>query len=118
MFQSIDFQYSIYFQYPASERGDLLIFLSGMSEIMSVVEAARGYAQQMKRWIVLPLHSALSVEEQDKVFDIAPDRVRKVIVSTNIAETSVTIDGVRFIVDSGKVKQDLVFTHKMYQLYL
>ncbi|GFS00064.1 pre-mRNA-splicing factor ATP-dependent RNA helicase DHX15, partial [Elysia marginata] len=92
-------------KYPATERGDLLIFLSGMSEIMSVVEAAKAYAQQMKRWIVLPLHSALSVEEQDKVFDIAPEGIRKCIVSTNIAETSVTIDGVRFIVDSGKVKE-------------
>ena len=72
---------------------------------MSVVEAAKAYAQQMKRWIVLPLHSALSVEEQDKVFDIAPEGIRKCIVSTNIAETSVTIDGVRFIVDSGKVRE-------------
>ena len=49
----------------------------------------------------MPLHSALSVDEQDKVFDIAPDGVRKCILSTNIAETSVTIDGIRFIVDSG-----------------
>ncbi|CAL1528445.1 unnamed protein product [Lymnaea stagnalis] len=92
-------------KYPASERGDLLIFLSGMSEIMAVVEAAKAYALQMKQWIVLPLHSALSIEEQDKVFDYAPPGVRKCIVSTNIAETSVTIDGVRFIVDSGKVKE-------------
>ena len=55
----------------------------------------------LSRWIILQLHSALSVEEQDKVFDIAPDGVRKCILSTNIAETSVTIDGIRFIVDSG-----------------
>ncbi len=55
------------FQYAETERGDVLIFLSGMSEIMSVVDAARLYAQQTKRWIVLPLHSALSVAEQDKV---------------------------------------------------
>lgn len=92
-------------KYPKTERGDLLIFLSGLSEIMSVVEAAKTYSQQTKSWIVLPLHSALSVDEQDKVFDIAPEGVRKCIVSTNIAETSVTIDGVRFIVDSGKVKE-------------
>ncbi|KAL3866336.1 hypothetical protein ACJMK2_043642 [Sinanodonta woodiana] len=92
-------------KYPPSERGDLLIFLSGMSEIMAVVEAARMLAQKTKQWIVMPLHGALSVEEQDKIFDIAPEGVRKCIVSTNIAETSVTIDGVRFIVDSGKVKE-------------
>ncbi|XP_077992529.1 putative ATP-dependent RNA helicase DHX34 [Glandiceps talaboti] len=92
-------------KYPSNERGDLLIFLSGMSEISSVTEAARHYATQTKRWIVLPLHSTLSVHEQDKVFDIAPDGVRKCIIATNIAETSVTIDGVRFIADSGKVKE-------------
>ncbi|XP_078668798.1 putative ATP-dependent RNA helicase DHX34 [Branchiostoma floridae x Branchiostoma belcheri] len=92
-------------KYPGTERGDLLIFLSGMSEITAVVEAARLYAQHTKRWIVLPLHSTLSIEEQDKVFDIAPEGVRKCIVSTNIAETSITIDGVRFICDSGKVKE-------------
>ncbi|XP_070213312.1 probable ATP-dependent RNA helicase DHX34 isoform X2 [Littorina saxatilis] len=92
-------------QYPPTERGDMLVFLSGMTEIMSVVEAARMYGQQTKRWIVLPLHSALSVEEQEKVFDYPPEGVRKCIVSTNIAETSVTIDGVRFVVDSGKVKE-------------
>ena len=44
-----------------------MIFLSGMSEISAVVDAAEEYAQQTQRWIVLPLHSALSIEEQDKV---------------------------------------------------
>jgi HrpA-like RNA helicase len=39
------------------------------------------------------------------VFDIAPDGVRKCVLSTNIAETSVTIDGIRFVVDSGRVKE-------------
>ena len=55
------------FKYPATERGDLLIFMSGMSEISSVVDAAKEYALRTKRWIVLPLHSTLSVEEQEKV---------------------------------------------------
>ena len=54
-------------QYPVEERGDVLMFLSGMSEIMAVVEAAKLYSQKSQRWIVLPLHSALSIAEQDKV---------------------------------------------------
>ena len=57
------------FQYPSTERGDLLIFMSGMNEIASVVEAAKEYALRTKRWIVLPLHSTLSIEEQEKVFN-------------------------------------------------
>ncbi|VDP49842.1 unnamed protein product [Heligmosomoides polygyrus] len=61
------------------------------------------YAELTKGWLILILHSGLSVEEQDKVFDIAPAGVRKCILSTNIAETSVTIDGIRFVIDSGKV---------------
>lgn len=92
-------------KYPDDERGDLLIFLSGMSEISTVVEAVKLYGQQTGKWIVLPLHSTLSVSEQEKVFDVPPEGIRKCIVSTNIAETSVTIDGVRFVIDSGKVKE-------------
>ena len=55
------------FQYPNTERGDVLMFLSGLTEIMAVVEAAKDYAQKTKAWIVLPLHSTLSIAEQDKV---------------------------------------------------
>ncbi|XP_064437325.1 probable ATP-dependent RNA helicase DHX34 isoform X3 [Mirounga angustirostris] len=92
-------------KYPPEERGDVLVFLSGMAEISSVLEAAQTYAGRTQRWVVLPLHSTLSVADQDKVFDVAPPGVRKCILSTNIAETSVTIDGIRFVVDSGKVKE-------------
>ncbi|XP_069697285.1 probable ATP-dependent RNA helicase DHX34 [Periplaneta americana] len=92
-------------KYPKVEKGDLLIFLSGMTEISIVVDAAKCYAQQTESWVILPLHSTLSLADQDKVFDYPPDGVRKCIVATNIAETSITIDGVRFVVDSGKVKE-------------
>ncbi|XP_073455117.1 probable ATP-dependent RNA helicase DHX34 [Aquarana catesbeiana] len=92
-------------KYPSDERGDLLIFLSGVTEISTVLEAIQVYATHTQRWIVLPLHSTLSIAEQDKVFDLVPPGVRKCIISTNIAETSVTIDGVRFVLDSGKVKE-------------
>lgn len=54
-------------KYPPEERGDLLVFLSGVAEIGAVQEAAQVYATQTQRWIVLPLHSTLSVSEQDKV---------------------------------------------------
>ena len=92
-------------KYPKDEKGDLLIFLSGINEIQSIVDAAKEYAQQNQNWIILPLHSTLSMQEQDKVFDYAPDGMRKAIVSTNIAETSLTIDGIRFVIDSGKMKE-------------
>ncbi|KAK0083179.1 hypothetical protein PV325_009214 [Microctonus aethiopoides] len=92
-------------KYSPTEKGDLLIFLSGMSEITAVVDAAKEYAQKKNNWIILALHSTLSIAEQDKVFDYAPDGIRKCIVSTNIAETSITIDGIRFVADSGKVKE-------------
>lgn len=49
------------------ERGDLLVFLAGMEDISTVAEHLREHAQRSRRWLVLPLHSALSVEEQDKV---------------------------------------------------
>ena len=82
-----------------------MIFLSGFLEIETVGETLRTYADQTNKWIILYLHSSLSIAEQDKVFDIAPDGVRKCILSTNIAETSLTIDGIRFVIDSGKVKE-------------
>ncbi|CAH0381764.1 unnamed protein product [Bemisia tabaci] len=92
-------------KYPRDERGDLLIFVSGMAEITAVIDVAKSYNERDGTWIVLPLHSSLSIADQDKVFDYPPEGMRKCIVSTNIAETSITIDGVRFVADSGKVKE-------------
>lgn len=90
---------------PISERGDLLIFMPGINEITSLADELSIYAQESKKWIILMLHSSLDVEEQEKVFDMPPEGFRKCIISSNIAETSLTIDGIRFIVDCGKVKE-------------
>ncbi|KAK7573392.1 hypothetical protein V9T40_010583 [Parthenolecanium corni] len=92
-------------KYSKEERGDVLMFLSGIKEITSVLDAAHQYNEKANSWCILPLHSSLSLLEQDKVFDYPPEGFRKCVVSTNIAETSVTIDGIRFVVDSGKVKE-------------
>lgn len=73
-------------KYPKEEKGDLLIFLSGLNEIQSVVDAAKEFAEKNQNWIILPLHSSLSMQDQDKVFDYAPDGMRKCIISTNIGE--------------------------------
>jgi HrpA-like RNA helicase len=69
-------------QIPETERGDLLIFVSGMNEISLLGEELKVYASFTRRWIILELHSSLSVAEQEKVFDIAPEGVRKCIIST------------------------------------
>lgn len=109
-------------KYPLKERGDVLVFLNGISEITIVADAFKEYAEFTKRWIVLILHSTLSVEEQQKVFDLAPMGVRKCILSTNIAETSVTIDEVRFVIDSGKenlmVYDASVRTHRLTESWI
>ncbi|KAJ3103822.1 DEAH (Asp-Glu-Ala-His) box polypeptide 34 [Phlyctochytrium planicorne] len=92
---------------PAHERGDLLIFMSGMNEITALADELKPYALYTK-YTSSPLQQLTDRKAMDHlnasqciVFDISPPGVRKCILSTNIAETSVTIDGIRFIIDSG-----------------
>eukprot|EP00403_Amphidinium_massartii_P048232 CAMPEP_0178463930 /NCGR_PEP_ID=MMETSP0689_2-20121128/50585_1 /TAXON_ID=160604 /ORGANISM="Amphidinium massartii, Strain CS-259" /LENGTH=1200 /DNA_ID=CAMNT_0020090825 /DNA_START=30 /DNA_END=3630 /DNA_ORIENTATION=- len=92
-------------QIKSDERGDVLIFLPGVREIDALVAAISEFSAKKRRWLPLPLHSQLPVEQQDKAFDIAPPGMRKVVMATNIAETSVTLDGVRFVIDSGKMRE-------------
>ncbi|KAL5490132.1 hypothetical protein ACEPAI_4965 [Sanghuangporus weigelae] len=88
--------------------GDILIFLAGREDIdrcleeLSELSAARPVG--VPNLILLPLHAGLSASEQMEVFAPAERGSRKVIVATNIAEASITIDGIRFVIDGGFVK--------------
>lgn len=82
----------------AGDPGDILVFMPGMGEIQSTLNALRS-AQLPERCLFLPLHGDLAPEEQDRAFQPSP--LRRIIVATNVAETSVTIDGVCHVVDSG-----------------
>lgn len=86
----------------SGEPGDILAFLPGAGPILDSVRALKD--EKIPGLVVLPLFGRLSSEEQRRVFDKFPGR-RKVICATNIAETSITIDGVRFVIDSGVVKK-------------
>src|SRR5438552_16566176 len=82
-------------------KGDILVFMPGMGEINSTIGAIRA-ARTQERLALIPLHGDLPPEDQDLAF--LPNPLRKVIVATNVAETSVTIDGIRHVVDSGKAR--------------
>jgi len=83
--------------------GDVLVFLPGGEEIDTAI-ALLNEEYQGDTMFYLPLYSALPAHAQIKVFDPTPPNTRKVVLATNIAEASITIDGVRFVVDSGFVK--------------
>lgn len=78
--------------------GDVLVFLPGAAEIRKSAETLRPLAEA-EHLLVLPLHGMLSPAEQDRAVKPAPDR--KIILATNVAESSITIDGVVAVVDSG-----------------
>ena len=78
--------------------GDVLVFMPGGYEIFQTIEAIRHTAES-KGFILLPLHGELTPKDQDAAVARYPQP--KVVVSTNVAETSLTIDGVRLVIDSG-----------------
>ena len=91
------------------EDGDILVFCSGVEEINGMVSSTRSASQQMPdglmKLLPLPLHASLPPTEQERVFlPSIPGVSRKVIYSTNVAETSLTISGIRFVVDTCRVK--------------
>ncbi|KAM9504752.1 putative ATP-dependent RNA helicase DHX35 isoform 1-T2 [Salvelinus alpinus] len=90
--------------------GDVLAFLTGQEEVEKVVsllqEQARALGRLgMKKYLkVLPMYAGLPYTDQMKVFERTPPTVRKVVVATNIAETSITINGIVFVIDCAFVK--------------
>uniref|UniRef100_A0A3Q3BHX5 Putative ATP-dependent RNA helicase DHX57 n=1 Tax=Kryptolebias marmoratus TaxID=37003 RepID=A0A3Q3BHX5_KRYMA len=89
--------------------GAVLVFMPGLAEIKMLYEQLQSNRlfnnRGASRCVVYPLHSTLSNEEQQAVFSRPPEGVTKIIISTNIAETSVTIDDVVYVIDSGKMKE-------------
>lgn len=82
--------------------GDILVFLPGIVEINTLIDKIEN--RKIFSLVCLPLYAGLSPEEQGKIFASYGEK-RKVIVATNIAETSITVDGVVYVIDSGLVKQ-------------
>ncbi|XP_006839440.1 PREDICTED: putative ATP-dependent RNA helicase DHX57 [Chrysochloris asiatica] len=89
--------------------GAILVFLPGLAEIKMLYEQLQSNPlfnnRRSNRCVIHPLHSSLSSEEQQAVFVKPPVGVTKIIISTNIAETSITIDDVVYVIDSGKMKE-------------
>ncbi|KAH5567575.1 hypothetical protein HBI24_230770 [Parastagonospora nodorum] len=88
--------------------GDILVFLTGQDTIEGLEKLINDYAEGMERdvpkLLALPLFAALPQHAQQRIFQPTPYRTRKVILATNIAETSVTVPGVRYVIDCGKSK--------------
>eukprot|EP01012_Entosiphon_sulcatum_P018884 TRINITY_DN2368_c0_g1_i3.p1 TRINITY_DN2368_c0_g1~~TRINITY_DN2368_c0_g1_i3.p1 ORF type:complete len:1025 (-),score=154.03 TRINITY_DN2368_c0_g1_i3:723-3797(-) len=91
----------------ANLEGAILVFLAGWADIRACSTRLQ-QNEAAERWLVLPLHSQVSSAEQQRVFQPPPKGMRKIILSTNIAESSVTINDVVVVVDSG-VKKEKAF---------
>ena len=96
--------------------GDILLFLTGQEEIDTTAEILynrmKSLGPNVPELIILPVYSALPSEMQTRIFDPAPPGCRKCVIATNIAEASLTIDGIYFVVDPGFAKQK-VFNPKL-----
>lgn len=83
---------------PGMPGGDILIFLSGEREIRETAESLKKHHPASTQ--VLPLYARLSADEQQRVFRVTPG-VRRIILATNVAETSLTVPGIRYVIDPG-----------------
>ncbi|KAH1246480.1 Pre-mRNA-splicing factor ATP-dependent RNA helicase DEAH1 [Glycine max] len=88
--------------------GDILVFLTGQEEIETAEEIlkhrTRGLGTKISELIICPIYANLPTELQAKIFEPTPEGARKVVLATNIAETSLTIDGIKYVIDPGFCK--------------
>ncbi|KAK5699807.1 Salivary acidic proline-rich phosphoprotein 1/2 [Elasticomyces elasticus] len=88
--------------------GDVLVFMTGQETIQAlqklIEDLAQGLTTDYPKMLVLPLFAALPQTAQQLIFQPPPRNTRKIILTTNIAETSVTVPGVKYVVDTGKAK--------------
>jgi len=94
----------------AEPPGDILLFLTGQEEIDTsceiLYERMKALQGEVGELLILPVYAALPTEVQSRIFEPAPPGSRKVVIATNIAETSITIDHIYYVVDPGFVKQN------------
>ncbi|CCG84041.1 protein of unknown function [Taphrina deformans PYCC 5710] len=92
-------------------RGDILVFLTGQDEIDAAAEnlqeTCRKLGNKVGEMIIAPIYANLPSEMQAKIFEPTPAGARKVVLATNIAETSITIDGVVYVIDPGFNKENV-----------
>jgi len=90
--------------------GDILVFLTGQEEIETaqelLIERTRKFGSKIKELLVVPIYANLPSDLQAKVFEPTPPGARKVVLATNIAETSLTIDNIIYVIDPGFNKQN------------
>lgn len=90
--------------------GDILVFLTGQEEIETcqeiLQERVKRLGSKLKELLILPVYSNLPTEMQAKIFEPTPPGARKVVLATNIAETSLTIDNIIYVIDPGFCKQN------------
>eukprot|EP00808_Paulinella_micropora_P018763 g35533.t1 len=95
----------VHLSHPA---GDILVFMTGQEDIeatcVCLAEKVEALGEGVPPLAILPIYSQLPADLQAKIFEKAPTGVRKCVVATNIAETSLTVDGIRYVVDSGYCK--------------
>ncbi|KAH9248171.1 hypothetical protein BASA81_014202 [Batrachochytrium salamandrivorans] len=91
------------------DKGDILLFLTGQEEIESAQEGltltCKALGSSIAELIICPIFANLPSDMQSKIFEPTPEGARKVVLATNIAETSITIDGIVYVIDPGFCKQ-------------